>query len=524
MTVHTPNWVRDAVFYQIFPDRFARAEDATVANALALSAVLETWGTVPTPYGYQGGNLQGIIEHLDYLADLGINAIYLNPIFSAGSNHRYNTFDYYRIDPLLGDNATFDRFLAAAHQRNIRVVLDGVFNHVGRGFYPFVHVLELGENSPYRDWFSIPGWPLAPYGPAPLNYATWENVASMPKLNTDTPQVREFIYTVAEHWLERGIDGWRLDVPYEIDDDDFWRTFRDRCKAVNPDAYIVGELWYNAERWLGGDQFDGQMNYTFTRAIFGYLVGDALDRSQTRTMGYGEIPTLTAAEFGQSLEDLFNQRYAPEIVLSQLNMLGSHDTSRLLTLANADANTVHLAFACQMTVPGAPNIYYGDEIGMTGRNDPYCRGAFPWDDESQWDHSLRDYVKQLIDLRHRHAVLRRGTFTVLTSVDTVIAYQRQAGEDSAVIAMNVGDQPVTLQLPELTSGSLYEQMLPVGQVERPIDPLKIVIAPRSVRILDQSSIGLSLFSDESPISLPAASGYNRLLKSLTGRVYGDILY
>ncbi|MEZ4516832.1 MAG: glycoside hydrolase family 13 protein [Chloroflexota bacterium] len=378
MSISTPEWVKDAVFYQIFPDRFARSEEAADALPMARREPFDNWGSVPTPYSYQGGNLQGIIDHLDYLRDMGITALYLNPIFSAGSNHRYNTFDYFQIDPILGTNETFDRLLAEAHRRDIRIVLDGVFNHVGRGFYPFAHVMEWGSHSPYVDWFHVQDWPIAPYGPGSANYTGWEGISSLPKLNTDNQQVREFIFDVATFWLNKGIDGWRLDVPYEIDDDSFWQEFRQRCKAINPEAYIVGELWFPAQRWLAGDQFDGQMNYLLTRAVFGYMIGDALDRAQTRPMGYGEMPTLTAVEFGAELDKVFNSLYEAPIVQAQLNMLGSHDTPRLLTLANDDVNTVKLAFLCQMTVPGAPNIYYGDEIGLVGRNDPFCRGAFPW--------------------------------------------------------------------------------------------------------------------------------------------------
>lgn len=474
MTISTPEWVKDAVFYQIFPDRFARREP-TAETPLAAGLALEPWDSAPTPHGYKGGNLGGIIDRLDYLGELGVTALYLNPIFSAGSNHRYNTFDYFMIDPLLGDLATFDDLVAQAHARSIRIVLDGVFNHTGRGFYPFVHALEWGRGSPYYGWFHFRDEPPNVFGAGPVHYATWEGVTSMPKLNTDTPQVREFIFAVATAWLARGIDGWRLDVPYEIDDDAFWQTFRERCKAINPEAYIVGELWSNAQRWLGGNQFDGQMNYLFTRAILGYLIGDALDRSQTRPMGYGECPTLSAAAFGTALDEQFNRLYDPAIVQTQLTMLGSHDTPRLMELGNGDVDIVKLAFLTQMTVPGAPNIYYGDEIGLAGRVDPYCRNAFPWAAPESWDSDLLDYLKQLTLLRHELPVLRRGRFDVLATQEPAILYQRRLDDELAVIGLNPGDSPVTVALPDLAAAELRERTPggPAGETLRFGEPVTL---------------------------------------------------
>ncbi len=440
MNVVTPEWVKDAVFYQIFPDRFDRHAD-TDTDSQAAGLALSEWGSPPTTRNFMGGNLAGIERRLDYLVELGVNAIYLNPIFASAANHRYSTHDYYRIDPILGGNDAFDRFLAAAHRRGVRVVLDGVFNHCGRGFFQFHHLLESGADSPYIDWFKVDGWPLNAYVPgAQPNFSAWANISSLPKLNTDNPAVREFLFGVATHWLEKGIDGWRLDVPNEIDDDSFWQEFRHRCKAVNPEAYIVGELWHPAQRWLQGDQFDGQMNYLFTRAIFGYFIGRELDQSQTIPMGYGDIPLLDGPVFGETLDHIFNRLYHPQIALTQLNMLGSHDTPRLMTLANENRDTVALAFLCQMTAPGAPNIYYGDEIGLTGRTDPDCRKAFPWHQPDTWDTGLLDEVKRLTALRHRSAALRRGTFQIIHAEGQVVVYERLYENERVVVAFNAARQ------------------------------------------------------------------------------------
>ncbi len=243
----TPDWVRDAIFYQIFPDRFARS--LTVPKPQHL----DQWGSPPTYHGYQGGDLIGVVEHLDYLADLGVNAIYFTPIFQSASNHRYHTHDYEKVDPMLGGTPALRRMLDEAHARNIRVVLDGVFNHASRGFFQFHDIMENGPNSAYLDWFTIKEFPLNAYDSekAP-NYQAWWGLPALPKFNVACPEVREFLWGIGRMWIEFGIDGWRLDVPNEIDDDAFWREFRLRVRAVNPEAYIVGEVWTDSQRWLQG--------------------------------------------------------------------------------------------------------------------------------------------------------------------------------------------------------------------------------------------------------------------------------
>lgn len=217
----TPAWVHDAIFYQIFPDRFARSQHLPKPNNL------EPWETPPTTRGFKGGDLLGVIEHLDYLQDLGITAIYFNPIFQSASTHRYHTHDYYQVDPLLGGNAAFQKMLKAAHRRGIRLILDGVFNHAN-------------------------------------------------------PQVRQYIFDVARFWLEQGIDGWRLDVPFEIKDDSFWQEFRQIVKGINPEAYIAGEIPWEAQHWLQGDQFDAVMNYQFTQACLGFFSNGKINWAQER--------------------------------------------------------------------------------------------------------------------------------------------------------------------------------------------------------------------------------------------------
>ncbi|HQF70855.1 MAG TPA: glycoside hydrolase family 13 protein, partial [Promineifilum sp.] len=390
---------------------------------------------------------------------------------------------YYQVDPILGGNAGFKRFLDAAHARGMRVVLDGVFNHCSRGLFQFHHLLEVGAESPYLDWFHVNKWPLNAYTPGEHpNYAAWWNIASLPKFNTNNEGVREFLWGVGTYWLEQGIDGWRLDVPNEIDDDEFWREFRRRCKAVNPDAYIVAELWKAAPRWLKGDQFDAQMNYLFTRAVLGFLVGRDLDQTQTEPIGYGHVPRLDGAAFGREMERIINRLYHPEIAFAQLNMLGSHDTPRVMTLANNQPDLVALAFLLQMTAPGAPNIYYGDEIGMDGRNDPYCRKAFPWHAPETWNTALLDEVKRLTALRHRLAVLRRGSFCALQGVGRLAVYERRYGDERVVVAVNAARRAARFQLPADFGPALGEE--PVGAaLSRPLRGGELVEVPaRSGRV------------------------------------------
>lgn len=428
--IYTPDWVKDAVFYQIFPDRFASSD------ALPKPSNLEPWDAPPTFHGFKGGDLLGVVERLDYLQGLGITAIYFNPIFQSAANHRYHTYDYYQVDPLLGGNGAFRTFLDEAHRRGMRVVLDGVFNHASRGFYQFHHILETGANSPYIDWFFLNGFPLNAYNEDQSpNYAAWWNLHALPKFNTKNPAVRELLWDVARYWIEFGADGWRLDVPEEINDPEFWQEFRRRVKTVNPDAYLVGEIWHDAPDWLQGDRFDAVMNYPFTKSCLGFFISKGVNESLVQGMGYAPIPRLSADEFADAIDRILNL-YEPEVTYAQLNLLDSHDTARFLTLARSDESALRLATLFQMTYPGAPCIYYGSEIGMEGGRDPDCRRAFPWD-ESRWSATLRDFVKRCIALRHKYSALRRGEYKRLHAEDSVYAFGRRLGDETLVVAINV---------------------------------------------------------------------------------------
>ena len=439
--ISTPEWVSNAIFYQIFPDRFAQSKRVPKPSHL------EPWDAPPTRHGFKGGDLRGIAERLDYLVDLGVTAIYLNPIFQSTANHRYHTHDYYRVDPILGGNRALRYLLDRAHQRDIRVILDGVFNHASRGFFQFNHILENGPASPYVDWFIIKDYPLRPYH-APKGkhgYEAWWNLPALPKLDVSTQAVREFLWDVATHWIEFGADGWRLDVPQEIEDDSFWQEFRQRVKAVNPDAYIIGEIWDDAGHWLQGDQFDAVMNYPVTRACLGFFIGNSLSAEEALPIGYSQVETLDAKAFSREIERIL-ELYPREVTEVQFNLLSSHDTPRFKTLAHSDDSAYRLALLFQMTYPGAPSIYYGEEIGMEGRHDPDCRRGFAWDEE-QWDVELRAFVKRCIALRKAHPALRRGDFAWLLAEDDVLAYVRWLDEEAVLIGLNKSRKPVTVDLP-----------------------------------------------------------------------------
>ncbi|MBN1888618.1 MAG: glycoside hydrolase family 13 protein [Thermoflexales bacterium] len=458
MPITTPEWVKEAVFYQIFPDRFAQSQRVDKPSNL------EAWDAPPTNYGFKGGDLLGVAERLDYLQELGVTALYFTPVFSSTANHRYHTFDYYSVDPILGGNAALRELLDQAHARGMRVVLDGVFNHASRGFYPFNHALENGARSPYLDWFHFnPKWlkagrPIEAYPPRrkkrdkrsgldSLGYCAWWGLPALPKLNTGTPAVRRFIMDVAKFWIDFGIDGWRLDVPSEIDDDSFWQEFRQVVKTANPQAYLVGELWGDARRWLQGDQFDAVMNYLFTKAVLGCFVGQGLDFQELRRAGdYRTVRPIGVERFARRIHDLL-ALYEPAVTHAQLNLLDSHDTPRFITTARGDESALRLAVLYMLTYPGAPCIYYGDEIGLEGRHDPDCRRGFPWD-EARWNHELLAYFRQCIALRHAHPALRRGSYRTLLSKGEVYAFARQLpGSETVVVALNLGRQACRVDLP-----------------------------------------------------------------------------
>ena len=469
----TPEWVRDAVFYQIFPDRFRDGDPQTQpqrpprpeGKPWALDdAFLEPWGAEPTHFGFTGGDLAGITQRLDYLRELGVTALYLNPIFAAESNHRYDARDFEQVDPGLGTLADFHALRDAARERGMRVILDAVFNHSGDEHYAFQDVVAKGEASRYWSWFFVKGFPITK---DPPNYACWWDFADLPQLNTKHPEVVEHLLGVGVRWLREGANGWRLDVPNEVHavNPEFWPAFRERIKAQDPDAYVVGEIWSDAGLWLKGDMFDATMNYPVRQAALDFLVRPA-----------GE---LDAKGFREALGAQL-AAYPEPALRAQFNLLGSHDTPRLLTLAEGDARRVRLAQTFVFAWPGAPVVYYGDEVGLSGGKDPQCRRCFPWDGPQ--DAKTLAHVKTLARLRAELPVLRRGTVRFLHAGGDVSVFARSpdAGDPAwppVLCVLNAGAEATQIELPLKGTPGLPTVVLGEARAKRDGHTLRVEVGP-----------------------------------------------
>ncbi|ASK62658.1 alpha-glycosidase [Virgibacillus phasianinus] len=420
---NAPSWVKHTVWYQIFPERFANGDKSNdPENALP-------WGsTPPSPSNLFGGDFQGVLNNLDHLVKLGVNGIYFTPVFKANSNHKYDTIDYMEIDPQFGDKETFRKLVKECHRRGIRIMLDAVFNHSGYFFEPFQDVLKNQENSIYKDWFHLYEFPVVTK-PEP-NYDTFAFVSSMPKLNTEHPEVRNYLLDVARYWiLEFDIDGWRLDVANEVDHA-FWRAFRTIVKEAKPDVYILGEIWHDSMPWLQGDQFDGVMNYPFTDAAVDFF-------------GKREI---SASAFANKITSV-QHMYPKNVNEVAFNLLDSHDTSRILTLAGRYPARVKLMYLFMFTFPGTPCIYYGDEIGMDGGQDPGCRACMIWDENRQ-DQDIFQFIQSLIHFRNTDSIVGNDGDLHFLSVDDreqTIIYEKSSNERRLIFMINNNDREVCMK-------------------------------------------------------------------------------
>ena len=388
-----PKWVSQACVYQIFPDRFRRSGRVPAQQNLTF----EPWNQSPTQLGFKGGDLFGVIDSLDYIQGLGINCIYLNPIFSSSANHRYHSYDYFQVDPLLGGNEALEDLINELHRRGMRIILDGVFNHCGRGFWAFNHLLENGQSSPYKDWFHVHQWPLKPFPKVneECGYSCWWNDPALPKFNHCFSPVREYLMRVATYWIDKGIDGWRLDVPDEIPID-FWDEFRIEVKNKNKEAWILGEIWGDAKLWLDGKKFDGVMNYRIGWAILCWLGNEKLNNRYQNPLY--PLKAIDGKKFIEILQLSFSS-YAPQFSKSHLNLLDSHDVPRALNTLNGDIKALKLALFLLYIQPGATCVYYGTETGLLGGKEPQCREAFPW--ENIRSVNLTEFVKSLSVMRNK---------------------------------------------------------------------------------------------------------------------------
>lgn len=404
-------WLQESVVYQIFPDRFNNGDSSINPSDVA------KWGEgKPTTRTMYGGDLKGIIDKLDYLKDLGVNLLYLTPIFKSKSNHKYNTTDYFDIDPQFGTLETVKELVDKAHSRDIKIVFDAVFNHSGDDFFAFENLLKNQQNSPYKEWYFIDNWPVSK---EKCNYYTFANdVVEMPKLNTNYIGVREYLLRVAEYWVaEIGIDGWRLDVCDEVGHN-FWRDFRKVVKRANKNAVIIGEIMHEANSFLKGDQLDGIMNYPFKNAIIDFF-------SKNIISGREFLDVLSANRM----------LYMDSITRQMWNLVGSHDTKRILSECDENISKMKMAIAFQFLYIGVPYIYYGDEIGICGEDDPDNRRCMIWDEKKQ-NHELLQLYKKLIKIRKSNNILVYGNFKEVYYDDNVIVFERSNNDENVLCIFN----------------------------------------------------------------------------------------
>lgn len=464
----TPAWFGCGVVYQIFPDRFCRLELPDPAGMVGSRTIHENWSNLPDwrpdaqgevrNCDFFGGSLQGILSKLDDLADFGVTVLYLNPVFESASNHRYNTADYRAIDPMLGTEDDFHHLCQEAKRRGIRVILDGVFNHTGSqsryfnadGFYSDTGAAQ-SPDSPYYHWYSFHPWPA--------DYDAWWGIRTLPAVREDAPDYRDFIIrgqdSVVRHWLRAGASGWRLDVADELPDD-FIGEIRTAMEETAPDSFLLGEVWEDAttkiaysmrRRYLLGQELHGVMNYPFRTALIAYLLGGDAD------------------EFRETLESL-RENYPPHAFYSLMNFLSTHDTPRILTVLGADhvpcskeeravfrlsparrqlgLKRLRLAALVLFTFPGAPTVYYGDEAGMEGWEDPFNRAGYLWGQE---DSELKSFFSKLAHLRREQPALQTGQLHWRWTAGSLLVFARELDGQLLTTVVNAADTPQTLTLP-----------------------------------------------------------------------------
>lgn len=403
-------WLQEAVVYQIFPDRFCNGDESNNPKNK------KVWGDYIDTKSIFGGDLKGIIEKIGYLRELGVTLIYMTPIFMSKSNHKYNINDYYKIDPAFGDTADLKELVEKAHNNGMKVILDGVFNHTGSGFFAFKDVIKNGKDSKYSGWYYIDEFPI---NQDKVNYYTFANgVRNMPKLNTNNSEVRKYFIDVAKYWIkEADIDGWRFDVCDEVDHR-FWREMRIGIKEVKKDAVLIGEIMHEAVSFLRGDQLDSIMNYPFKHAMVDFFAKGIIDSK-------GLNDTLS-----------MNRYIYMESISRQLwNLFGSHDTARFLTECNGHIEKMKLAIVFQFTYLGVPYIYYGDEVGLDGGDDPQCRKCMMWKEENQ-NKEVLDHYKKLIKIRRENKALIHGDYECLYEEGNVISFRRKLNNEEIIVIIN----------------------------------------------------------------------------------------
>jgi glycosidase len=441
---HTPSWVKDTVWYQIFPDRFFADQKNSEL----------TWGKLPVNnHELYGGNLKGIIKKLSYLQELGVTGIYFTPLFKSPSAHKYDTTDYFLIDPQFGTNEDFKNLVIEAHKKNIKVMLDGVFNHCGYDHPFFQDVIKHGEKSKYKDCFYIDEFPVINFplnkDQKPINYhgqklnlKTFAFTPYMPKWNTSNPITSKHLLEVIKYWItEFDIDGWRLDVSNEISHD-FLRQIKKVSRDAKKDTFILGENWDSSIPWLQGDQLDSVMNYDLSYPIWKYLEHKIdLDTFKDLVINY-------------------LARTPKNVMENMFNLVGCHDTVRIKRRLKDDMRRMKLSYVLMFLSSGAPNIYYGDEIGMTGEHDPDNRRCMLWDANDQ-DLDFKAFTSSLISLRHQHDSFKSYDYHFLDS--NILAFTKKDKNDSILVLINNGEK-TDITLPKKVFGQ-YKNLINLETID-----------------------------------------------------------
>ena len=451
-----PDWVYGSVMYQVFPERFANGR-----SAINPKNTVE-WGSVPTRLDFQGGDLYGVIDKLDHIESLGVNILYLNPIFLSGSTHKYDSWDHFKVDPTLGGDDGLKDLISNCHDRNIKVILDCSLNHVHPRHFAFQDIVKNGEKSEYKNWFTIFDYPVRlihrPHlyantykvgwdgneeeykrylektfdetkvpvevrdddGPiVEPSYKAWWGVPDMPKVNFESKEARQWALDVTKHWIENfDIDGWRMDVAKELDFS-FWKEFRDIAHKANKDTLLISEIFGDTSQWLQGDRFDGTMNYSFREAMTDYFATKRINNK----------------EFADSLANLYSM-YSFEALSSCQNLLSSHDVKRFLNRCGNEEDGILGAIFLQATFPGIAGIYYGDEIGLGGADDPFNREPFPWHSEESWNSTILDYTKKLMNIKKSSSIFKYGRFELLDDNEQFVAFRRILKDESMLCIIN----------------------------------------------------------------------------------------
>ena len=499
-----PDWVYGGVMYQIFPERFNYSD----TNSLFEEKV--EWGSTPKRLEFQGGDLYGIIDKLDYIQNLNVNILYLNPIFLSGSTHRYDTWDHFKVDPKLGGEKALEKLIDELHARKMKIIFDTSLNHVHPKHFAFQDIIKNGEKSKYKDWFTIYEYPVhlkhRPHlyentykvgwdgnekeykqylektfleteipvknidddGPiVEPSYKSWWGVPDMPKINYSCEDARKWALDVTAFWINNfNIDGWRMDVAKEIDLL-FWKDFRNIAKDSNQNVLLFSEIFGDTSQWLQGDMFDGTMNYSFRESMVDYFATKRMNIS----------------EFSDSLANLYFM-YSFKALSSCQNLLSSHDVKRFLNRCSDDSSIYGPIFM-QATFPGIAGIYYGDEIGLNGGNEPNNREAFPWNDEGSWDLNLQNYIREIMNIKSSNNILKYGNFQLLPNQNDAIVFRRALRDKSLLCIFNRSEDQKNIKIPSTAHG--IEQIF--GNSDIQLDDGNILISEL------QKNTGLIIFEN-----------------------------